>query len=245
MAAVPDGDAVKRVLVTRPADDAASLLAALAERGIEASLAPLLTIRFIDGAALNLTGVQALLMTSANGVRALARRSRERGLPVLAVGDATARAARELQFTDVVSAAGDVDGLAELALERLDPDGGALLHPAGSKVAGDLAGRLAEAGFDYRREVLYRAETPDALPPAAAAGLHAGSFDGVLLYSPRTGASFRRLVADAGLADSLARVSAYCLSANVAAEVASLPWARVLTAGRPEQAALLALFDEA
>ena len=83
-----------RVLVTRPKDDAAPLMTELKARGIDAVLAPLLTINFFDGSLLDLSGVQALLMSSANGVRAFAGRSGNRALPLVAVGDATARVAK-------------------------------------------------------------------------------------------------------------------------------------------------------
>jgi len=233
-----------RVLITRPEEDARGLVADLAARGIEAVVTPLLSIDFVDEARLDLDGVQALLMTSANGVRAFARNTLERGVLVLAVGDATARAAEEAGFQDVTSAAGDVDDLAALAAKRLDPGAGALLHPAGSKVAGDLAGLLKRAGFNYRRSVLYAARTATELPETARRGLAAGIIDGVLIYSPRTGVTFKRLIEEAGLGAALASVRAYCLSANVAAAVAGLPWAGIETAARPEQSALLALFDK-
>ncbi|MEK9753885.1 MAG: uroporphyrinogen-III synthase [Rhodospirillaceae bacterium] len=233
-----------RVLITRPEEDAATLVAELARLGVAAEVAPLLRIKFKDGAALDLEGAQALLLTSANGARALARRTDERGLKVLAVGASTAAQARDLGFTDVTSADGDVDDLARLAAATLDPAGGTLIHAAGSKTAGDLAGMLAAAGFEYRREVLYRAETADVLPDVARAGLTAERYGGVLIYSPRTGATFARLVEDAGLAPNLAAVTVYCLSANVAAKVRGLPWAAVRTAARPDQAAMLEMFGE-
>ena len=212
--------------------------------GVEAVVAPLMRIDFIDGSPLDLSDVQALLMTSANGVRAFAARNIDRDLPVMAVGDATAREAREAGFGEVHSSAGDVGDLAADVRDRLDPDAGALLHPAGSKVAGDLAGMLSEVGFRYRREVMYRAETAAQLPPSAADALRGGSIDGVMIYSPRTGKTFASLVEVAGLTEKLPSVHAYCLSQNVVDTIAHLPWAAVLVAQRPEQKALLALLDE-
>ncbi len=233
-----------RVLVTRPQEDAAGLLAALAARGIDAIAAPLLAITYSDAPPLDLTGVQALLLTSANGARAFVRNNAARDIMVLAVGDATARAARELGFSDISSAGGDVDDLAALAARRLDPEAGMLLHPAGSKVAGDLAEMLQENGFSYRREVMYSAQREVDLPAVARDELAAENLEGVLIYSPRTGDTFKRLIKAAQLEQSLATVRAYCLSANVARTVADLPWAEILTASKPEQTALLALFDE-
>src|SRR5579875_3886396 len=127
-----------RALITRPRAEAEALAAALERRGIAAVIAPMLEIVFRPAGPLELDGVQALLCTSANGVRALAQASAERGLPLFAVGDATA-AARHAGFTAVASAAGDADALARLAAARLDPQAGRLLHVAGGAVAGDLA----------------------------------------------------------------------------------------------------------
>ena len=103
-----------RVWVTRPEEDAAELAEALRAEGVEVLVEPLLRIVYTDGPPLDLTGVQALIATSANGVRAFARRNQQRDVPVLAVGAATARAARAAGFTSVESAAGDVAALARL-----------------------------------------------------------------------------------------------------------------------------------
>ncbi len=222
------------VLITRPHEDAAPLAEILMRAGIESRVEPMLTIRILDG-GLDLDGVQALLMTSANGVRAFAARTEARDLPVYAVGDATARTASAAGFATVETASGDVEALAALVAERLDPDGGALLHPAGSRVAGDLGGSLAEKGYDYRRAVLYQAEPATALSEQTQAALSAGVIDGVLLYSPRTARAFVELAAPG----SLGGVRAFCLSPAVAEAVAVTTWRSIETAARPEQSALL------
>ena len=59
-----------RVLVTRSREDAVELMRELDLRNIQAILAPLLTIKYLAKPILDLDGVQALLMTSVNGVRA-------------------------------------------------------------------------------------------------------------------------------------------------------------------------------
>ena len=233
-----------RVLVTRSKYDAAHLIEELGLRNIEAVLAPLLEIEFFGGPVLNLKGIQALLMTSANGVRAFSRRSDNRDLQVVAVGDATAQAARRHGFENVISAAGDVDHLASAVIRGLKPEDGAVLHPAGTAVAGCLERLLGAAGYNYRRVVLYEAKGADRLPTIARDGFINGAFDGVLIYSPRTGVTFHRLVMESGLASTLDKVGAFCLSENVAGSISGLPWASILIAPRPEQTALLALLDK-
>lgn len=228
----------RRLLLTRPREDSEPLAAALAGRGIEALIEPLLRITMLPGPAPALDGVQALLVTSANGIRAFAAREARRDVAVYAVGDATARVAAAAGFTKVESAGGDVGTLAALVRRRLTPEGGALLHVAGSALAGDLAGALQRAGFAYRRSVLYRAETARALSPAAIGALAEGRIAGVVLYSPRTARLFCRLASAAGLAAACSPLTAFCLSEAVAT-AAALPWQHRLVAARPDQAAMI------
>src|SRR4051794_41252334 len=107
----------------------------------------MLEIRTLDGPPLDLEGVQALLCTSANGVRATAARTTRRDLPVLAVGDATARAARDVGFAHVESAGGDVEGLARLAARRLDSAARRLPPSAGAPPGRGVGGGLGPARF--------------------------------------------------------------------------------------------------
>ncbi len=228
-----------RVMITRPREDARPLAEALAARGVEALIEPLLEIVPVPGAQLDLAGVQAVLLTSANGARALTAATGARDVTVLAVGAATATAA--VGFARVEAAGGDVAALADLAASVCDPAAGPLVHVAGSHVAGDLAGRLTERGFTLRRETLYTAERAAALSDAAVAALRQGALDAVLLFSPRTAGSFVTLVARAGVTADLARVRALCLSVAVAEAAGTVAWRALDVAVRPDQEALLAL----
>lgn len=230
-----------RVLLTRPQHDSQALAELLSMRGIDNVIQPMLEIVARADATLDLAGIQAVLVTSANGARALAEATADRSLPVFAVGDATARAARAAGFVRIESAGGDVDDLAALVIAHLDPKAGPLCHVAGSAVAGDLAGRLDEAGFETRRAVLYEARPCRAFAPEAAAALRDGALDAVLLFSPRTAASFVRLAQEGGLAQASKRLAALCLSPAVAAAASGLPWRDVRIAREPTQDALLAL----
>lgn len=231
------------VLLTRPAEDAAASAAVLTQLGFEPVVAPLLEVD-IRNETPQLAGVQALLITSANGIRAFARQSTRRDLPVFAVGDASARAARELGFASVQSAAGDVDDLAVLMQKEVRPQAGRLLHPAGSAVAGDLAARLSRSGFAVRRYVAYAARPARELPDAARLAMTDGSLFAVLLYSPRTATIFRDLVERAGIAEECRYLEALCLSAAVAGALKPLRFVEVKVAERPEQEALFALLPD-
>ncbi|CCG41843.1 uroporphyrinogen-III synthase [Magnetospirillum molischianum] len=233
-----------KALVTRPKEDAEPVSRALTDRGIAVMTEPLLRIESVPGVSVDTAGLQGLLVTSANGARALARLLPDRTLPVWAVGDGSARVAREMGFVSIEYAGGDVGSLTNLVLARVDPTRGALLHAAGENVAGDLSGCLNERGYRVRREVLYRAVPATGLSPELCRALQAGEIDLALFFSPRTAATFATLVNDAGLGEMLARVEAYGLSGNVTAKLNGLPWAALHRAAEPTLAALLAAVDE-
>jgi uroporphyrinogen-III synthase len=232
-----------QALITRPVEDAASLAAAIAARGIVPLVEPLLEIRHLPNVVPDLAGVQALLVTSANGARAFAAASPRRDLPVFAVGDRTAQAARALGFAEIASAGGDVADLAALVAARLAPADGALLHAAGSVTAGDLAFRLGAAGFTLRRAVLYAAAPVAALSATAAAALRDGSVALAFFFSPRTASSFVTLAGAAALGAACRSIAAFCLSPAVAAALAPLDWQGCHVAAAPSQAELLAALD--
>lgn len=233
------------LLLTRPEEDSRRLAALLQEQGHECLTDPLMRIEPIDAPPLGLDGVQAILATSSNGVRALARRDefdRARAIALLAVGDSTARAATEAGFERVLSADGDVEELIGLAAAKLDPAAGRLVHVSGHDRAGDLKGGLETLGYDVETAVLYRAVAAEALAKPTVAAFRQGALGGVLLYSPRTARIYCGLVARARLARQAADVLHYCLSKAVQAAVSGeLREAPCLVATRPTQESMLAL----
>lgn len=230
-------------LVTRPETDALPVARTLEARGDSVIVAPLMTI--VDHTPTGFDGGDAagFLLTSANGARALSRTAARRDLPVFAVGDGTAAAAREGGFSDVASAGGAVEDLAALVASSLPPSFGPLLHVAGTHLAGDLAALLGEQGFTVRREQFYEARGVEALPAAAAEALRDRAVDGVLLFSPRTAEVFVTLVGRAGLGGALQPLSALCLSAAVARRLDDRAWGRIVIAPRPDIAGMLSLVD--
>jgi uroporphyrinogen-III synthase len=242
MAAVPI-EFRQQVLVTRPRAEAETLAAGLGERGLVPVIAPVIEIDLRTDAMLDLGGVQAVLCTSANGVRALARLSAERRLPVFAVGEVTAKRARAEGFVEVAAARGDVGDLARLVAARLRPCKGRLLHAAGSDVAGDLAGTLRRHGFTVERATLYEARPVAALAAPAVAALCAGSVAFALFFSPRSAAIFARLATAGGVAGCCRSVVALSISAAADAAAGELAWKVRCVAQRPTQSALLEALD--
>ncbi len=234
------------VLITRAAREADLLARTLAARGIASLIEPLMAIRMLphnaQALAPFLEGVQAVLFTSGNGARAFAAATPRRDLPVFAVGDATAAAAREAGFAAVASASGKVEDLAALVVAALKPGAGALVHAAGSVTAGDLSGLLGAAGFTLRRAVVYEAVPARELSAATRAAMRRGEIEAAVFFSPRNAATFVKLAG--GLYGPVASMIAVALSEAVAGVLNELPWRRIVVASSPNEAALLEALEQ-
>lgn len=221
------------ILITRPEPAGSAFARAVRARiGRAAAVerSPLMRILF-EEAAPDLAGIAALIFTSRNGVAAFARLGPRRDIPCFAVGEATARAAREAGF-DTVSAGGDARALVDLVRARAEP--GRYLHIRGQHAAGDVAQTLTAAGIDTREAVLYRQE---ALPlsPRAQDLLSGAAPVIVPLFSPRTARLFFQQ-AGAG-----APLLVAAISRNVAAEVPAGKAVKLLVASQPDAAGMMAL----
>ncbi len=234
-----------RLLLTRPAADAQRSAAALRARGHEAVIAPLLDIEILPDVELGAGPWAAMLVTSANAVRAIAahaRRDALRAVTIFAVGDRSAQAMRDAGFADVVSAGGDVADLAALVAARLKPPA-RLLYLAGEERSGDLPGLLRARNFAVDTVLVYRAVTATTLPDQAAAALAAG-IDGVLHFSRRSAEAYRNAAQKAGLAAAaLQDMTHFCLSARVAEPLRAAGATRIRIAARPDEMALFDLCD--
>ncbi|WP_028967340.1 uroporphyrinogen-III synthase [Sphingomonas phyllosphaerae] len=206
-----------RALVLRPEPGNARTCAALAAAGIAPVALPLFAAVPLAWSPPDPEAYDALLLTSAQAVRlAGVGLARVAGLPVVAVGAATAAAARAAGLE--VAVVGDGDAAAAVARAGAFPR---LLH---------LAGRdhVAQPGADIL--TVYASE-----PLPVATDVLAAAIDGVaLLHSARAAARF------ALIADDLprGRVRIAALSPAIAASAGG-GWARVIVAGQPNDRALI------
>ena len=206
--------------MTRAQPGAAQTAERLAALGFEPMVAPLLAIRSLPCPPPDLAGVAALAFTSRNGIDAFAALTRERGLPVFAVGDATAERARQAGFADVRSASGAIGDLARLLAEAAP---GLVLAPGAKEPAGDLSA-LLRGRVGVRRLPVYEAvETGAEAPP---------DWDAALVHSPRAG----RALAGSG---PVAGRTVVVISEAAAAALGPQPEAEVRIAARPDEAAML------
>ncbi|MGO8923967.1 MAG: uroporphyrinogen-III synthase [Xanthobacteraceae bacterium] len=232
-----------RILVTRSQPRAADTALALRELGHEAIIAPLFEIELLSDVDPKTGPWTAILLTSANGLWGIASFAWDKkwqGIPVFAVGDVSAKAARDMGFVEVASAGGNVNDLANLVAARLQPPA-RLLYLAGEERAGDLAGALRSKNFEVDLVVVYRFLTAQFLPEPAAAAL-AGEIDAVLHFSRASAEDFLKAARNSNLLEAaLTKPVHLCLSEQVAAPLREAGAARIQVAAQPTQDALLEL----
>jgi len=209
---------MRRLLVLRPESGASATVARARALGLDAVAIPLFEIEPIAWNPPDPAMFDALLLTSANAVRqAGAALETLRGLPVHAVGDATAASARAGGLN--VASIG-VGGGKEL-LGSLSP-GLRLLHLTGEDRIEPATGR-----HNITPVTVYRARAV-----ARDLGEEAGSV--ALVHSPRAGRHFAELVRDRS-SIAIAAIS------SAAADAVGNGWEGVEAAERPDDDALLAL----
>jgi uroporphyrinogen-III synthase len=240
------------VLVTRPHPDDETTAAGLRARGFEVLLAPMLRfepVAFDDDEDMR---YGAVIVTSANALRGIERQLKGNKLlklPLFAVGEHTASAARGIGFETVISAKGDATSLRDLvlasvkakALKKASP----LLYLAGADLARDLAGELGERGFTVVTQTTYRMVPLSGLPRETCDAFAANGVEAVLHYSRRSARAFLESVRAAGVEISALAIPQYCISAAVASIVRDAGATQVMVAASPDENALFELLDRA
>jgi uroporphyrinogen-III synthase len=234
------------VLVTRPQPDNEATAATLRARGFEVLLAPMLRFEALalqDDADAR---YGAVIVTSANALRSFHKhRAGERllKLPLFAVGEHTAAAAKDAGFEKVISAKGDATALREAVLARVKAKelkkASPLLYLAGADLARDLAGELGERGFTVVTQTTYRMIPVKNLPREVSDGFAANGIKAVLHYSRRSARAFLEAARAAGVEISALAVPQCCISDAVAAIVRDAGATQVLAARSPDENALL------
>jgi uroporphyrinogen-III synthase len=240
------------VLVTRPHPDAEITASALHARGVKVLLAPMLRfepVAFKDDAEAR---YDAVIVTSANALRGIGPHLAERQwlkLPLFAVGEHTASAARHAGFENVIAADGDAARLRDCVLASVQAKevkkASALLYFAGADVSRDLAGELGAHGFSVVTQITYRMVPVAGLPYEVCEAFAAHGIEAVLHYSRRSARAFLDAVCTAGVEISALAIPQCCISAAVASVVRDAGATQVMVAASPDENALFGALDRA
>jgi uroporphyrinogen-III synthase len=240
------------VVVTRPHPDDETTAAALRAKGFEVLLAPVLRFEpatFHDDEDIS---CDAVIVTSANALRGIEPQlagGRLLKLPLFAVGDHTADAARSAGFGNVIVAKGGAAGLRDLVLARVKAKAlkkaATLLYLAGADLARDLAGELGEGGLTVVTHTTYRMVPVASLPRDVCDAFAANQVEAVLHYSRRSARAFLEAARTAGVEISALAIPQCCISSAVAAVVREAGASQVMVAASPDENALFEALDRA
>ena len=210
---------MRRLLVLRPEPGASETVRRARGQGLDPVAIPLFEIEPVKWTSPDAGAFDGLLFTSANAVRHGGERLKDlRGLPVYAVGDATAEAARDTGFDIRVSGDAGVDRL----LGSIEPEL-KLLH-----LCGEDRKVPKEARQTITPVTVYRSKK------VADPDLQGAQGSVALIHSPGAARRLSELIRDRG---SIALVAI----SDAAASEAGEGWERIEVADEPRDAAMLAL----
>ena len=236
------------VLVTRPHPDSETTAAALRARGHEVIQAPMLRFEPVACSGLD-ADYGAVIVSSANALRAV--EGQLEGLlklPLFAVGETTAAAARKAGFRKVNAAESDAGSLRDLVLagvkKRQFRKNDTLLYLAGAELSRDLASELGADGLNAITVTTYRMAALSHLPREACEAFAANKIQAVLHYSQRSARAFLDASRAEGVEISALAVPHCCLSQNIAA-ILHEAGAQVFSAVTADEKALFAVLERA
>jgi uroporphyrinogen-III synthase len=236
-----------RILITRPEPDASAMANDIRSLGHEPVIQPLLRFTSCAITPDAFDGAKAIAVTSWNAIRALEETGRLQdvvGLPLVCVGEETARKARAAGFKTIAAIAETAEKLAEvLKRDTNSLNLAPLVHVTGQHQAFDLAKALGPHGLPIRSLTAYAMQPRPALEETLLRELRVGQIDATILMSARTAEILVSLCQQHNVESEAARLLYLCLSAGIAARLAPLKPENVRIAERPTREALLLLIQ--
>lgn len=240
------------ILVTRPHPDNEATADVLRARGHAVLLAPVLKFEPVAFHDERETRYDGVIVTSANAIRGIAPQLPDLDLldlPLFAVGQHTAAAARDAGFADVIVAGGDAaalrDKVVQSARDKLLKKKSTLLYLAGADLSRDLGGELGAEGFIVVTQTTYRMAPVKVLPREVCDGFAAHGIEAVLHYSRRSARAFLDAARDEGVEISALAIPQCCLSETVAGVLREAGASQVLVAATPDENALFDTLERA
>ena len=230
---------LNRVLITRPEPGATQTATRVAALGFLPVVTPLTSIMPLSRGLPLSAQVAATVLTSRNAVPACPPTCFDR--PVFTVGSATAACARVAGFQHVIDADADASALPGLIARTIAPNRQTLFLPTARRQGIELTRALRRQGFRVMRRVAYDNIAVNTLPSETVAHLREEDVMAALFFSTESARTFVRLVRAAGLAESVAAVTAVSISERSAMPLRTLPWRRISVAAKPNQDAMLVL----
>ncbi len=219
-----------KLVITRPFEDSLESQKKIqAVSDISCFIQPVMEVIMLEK-KIELPKDAVIVITSMNGIRALASNSDVRSFRIITVGEQSAKEARRLGFVRVESAAGPAVSASEMNLIKYikaNLDNKIMInHISAGITKGGLKKKLQEDGYKYNRIILYISE-PVKFTEEFIEKVRLGQFDAYSFFSPRSAALFAKEIYENGLGAFLHRSVAFCFSENVILGLSGLNFAKI------------------
>lgn len=249
----------KMTLIIRPQPDADRDVALLMRYGVPALANPSMKSMHRSHELPESVNFSGIILTSRNAVDAITKFDKVNAdtvrwakLPVFVVGSATAAAARDAGFSNIIRGTGGGAGLlAPISCYFTEKIGKQengksantnlpLFWPSAVEISFDMVAALATHGVAVQRLPVYQMIANAGLDSTITDKITEGAIAAVVAMSPRSVQIFRRNLDAAGKASSLAGMVLIAGSSAIAAAAGS-GWQTVYTARQPRRSRLLAI----
>ncbi len=249
----------KMTLIIRPQPDADRDVALLERYGVPALASPSMKRMHQTHEMPESVDFSGIILTSRNAVEAITKFDKVNAdtggwakLPAFVVGLATAAAARDAGFSNIIRGTGGGAGLLapiscyfteKIGKQKNDKSSDAnlpLLWPSAVEISFDMVVALATYGVAVQRLPVYQMIASAGLDLTITDKINEGAIAAVVAMSPRSVQIFRRNLDATGKASNLARMALIAGSSAIAA-AAGGGWQTVYTARQPRRSQLLAI----
>ncbi len=233
---------MKSILLTRPLLDSLNTRNALKKHGYKVYIEPVFTIKHLQP-DISAYKFDVVISTSKNSVKAFSQICKIGDLPIITVGNSTMQTAKDLGFSDIVSADSNVDGLISFIKNHYSI-AVKFLYIRGQEVSCDLKKRLSEEGFCVREVILYKTIVKKSLTNRGKNLLSGNKINGVVFFSSQTARVFCSLVLKSGLSHTISNIIAYTMSKNIADSLKSIKWKKIITSRLPTRESLINIINK-
>lgn len=230
----------KQIWVTRPREDSEHFASELADSGVPALVGPVMHIVHMPLTELPKLP-DALLLTSRHAAQTISvLPTAWCNLPTYCIGPATAEYGRDFGLTHLIPGSTDLTHLLPRMAAEL-PGGARIVYFCGEDTRHDASVLGTARGLYIEPIVAYRAPAEAALGENIIEALRENHMDGVAFFSPRSATLAIELMKKAGVEEYAHKLTAYCLSLDVAKAAGALNWKSLRACHLPTRRDMLEL----
>lgn len=208
------------IIITRPFEDATDTAKLLAKNNIDSFIQPAISIENISGAKAELLGAinaaDGIIITSKNALRMLNTFDIPRSTPIISIGEATTSFASRIGFKNTNYAGENITSLQEYI--KATNSGKTFIYASGEIITTELSHENCAAYI--KRIIVYKTIPTLKLPDNFKNNLKNGKFSGIIFLSNHTAQIFCNLLVEEGLSNHITSLTAFCLSENIAKNIA-------------------------